>query len=318
MINLSFAHLICEHLPMSRLLRITTLISLCAQAVGCTSTPTPAPQAQPAARPKPVQTQCPAPTLEVEPTLCQGLPSKHGQVPELPLEWGVDVVGEQLWFGRLVCEDGAMPKLRLEGVYGPAPKASLAPPSPTQSEALDLLDRWTLRCPGQPAMTLYYNLYRCGSPCPPLGVSLLPAAAFKDYLASLEAHGARRLEEAYELATRALDASPESELFRLWLATLANERGLHERALLLYEEAAARYTSDAQLQLRRAETLLLLDRPREAEALLTKLLDALPSTHKERPYSMCLHATAVMLFDLERSAPLARAACQAGASSCCE
>lgn len=291
---------------------------MCALSWGCTSAPATPIQEQPATRPKPVQAQCPSPTLEIAPELCQGLPSQHGQVPQQPLEWGVAVSGELLWFGRLVCQDGAMPKLRLEGVYGPAPKTSSSPPSPTQSEALDLLDKWTLSCPGQPALTLYHNLYRCGSPCPPLGVSLLPATSFEDYLASQEAHSARRLEEAYDLATRALEASPESELFRLWLASLANERGLHERALLLYEEAAARYALDVQLQLRRAETLLLLDRPREAEELLSKLLDSLATTHKQRPYAMCLHATAVMLFDLERSATLTRAACQAGASSCCE
>ena len=261
---------------------------------------------------------CPTPTLEVDAQQCQALPAGYGELATMPLEWGAGASsGRSLWFGRMTCASGGSPRVERLDMVGPAPRTPTSPKSPLMVEALDIVERWQITCPGQAPRVVYHNLYRCGSPCPPRGLELLPAQPFGDYLESLRAHRARRMDEAYKLASRAHHGAPTAALFMVWLAALSNEQGKHEQALSLYELALERHMEDDELELRRAETLLMLERPQQAQLELARVIARWPVAHPLMGYALCLRSTALMTLDEAQSVALARQSCALGESICC-
>lgn len=290
--------------------------ALCALSCSHHNAQEPAKVSQRAAEPD--APSCPSPSLELEPSRCEALPASYGKTPEQPLEWGPAASQRQLWFGRLACPNKEMPVVELEGMWGKAPTPSKAPPSSITYEALDLLDVWAVRCPGQSTQRLYLNLYRCGNPCPPKGFGLLEAKPFGLYTQSVVAYQTHGVEKAYSLAKEAYALEPASELFALWLAGLANELGEHEHARQLYELRLKASPGSPQLVVRLAETLLLLDQPKQAHRVLSALIKEIGAAHPLYPYALCLSSTALMVLDPPSAVAQGKLACSAGEASCCE
>ena len=123
---------------------------------------------------------CPSPDSDPEARCPREVGAEYGYRPESPLELGLAAGGDLLWFGRLLCENGARPSVRRVGAVGRPVTPSGAAPSPALAAlpgTAELLDRWEVRCPGDATpRTLYSNLYRCGLACPPRPFRVLPAA----------------------------------------------------------------------------------------------------------------------------------------------
>jgi len=172
--------------------------------------------------------RCPSAERDLDPAACLEVPPKYGLSRKAPLEWGLGATGT-LWFGRLVCPGGADPDVvRLGSISTKAPRSD-SPPSGVPNFGGDILDAWSVSCPGGPEeQTWYSNMYRCGNPCPPEGFSVMSAEGMRLWLASRKAYDAGRSADAHQLAREAAEAWPASERIQYWLGVTAlDQRDLH-------------------------------------------------------------------------------------------
>lgn len=262
------------------------------------------------------------PDDDFDPRSCPAtLPAGYGRSPDAALEWGRYAIGE-LGRGRLSCPGGAWPTVVRQGsVNATTPSASPRSPVPKyeESESPDLLDRWLVTCPGQPALTLYGNIYRCGNPCPPPPLGFTPAAAETAYRAAWLLARDRKSDLALELMDRALAVAPESEKFHSYRGVVLMQLDRPEEAVAEFDFALRHDPDSVMHRLNRIGALEAAgDQPGVATAYHL-LLGALGEAHADRPKVQCRHAT--WLFERgrdEEAFAQARAACAAGATKCCD
>lgn len=240
-----------------------------------------------------------------------------GLSPTNPAEWGMDGGGKTLWFGRLTCASGAIPKIVREKTYGRAPSPSTSSASPSTEGTLDVLDQWLVSCPDKASFRLFHNIYRCGDPCPPGLLKLMPSNAFEHYKSSQRALQNQSINKAVELAKKAYQRAPYIEVLILWYALVLTASNEHQSALMLYERALAINPNSISTALRRLEALLVLKRHKEVIKLGEQLLKKVEDRHTQRPYLLCLYATSLATEDTQRAALLSQRACQLGELGCC-
>lgn len=327
--------------------RTTELCATCLLAMiiasGCTSTPSPVSQKKGQLPPPPAQEDldplpsdptllqpgdrdglaeasvCPTPFMEFDQATCSTNVASYGLSPDTPAEWGFGAGTRTLWFGRLMCQSGAMPDIvRVQSLE--APTLSSSPQSPTRTRPeTDVLDIWLVHCPEfDEPLPIYHNMYRCGSPCSPTGTALLPARAYEAYIESYKAHEKQDASLALTLASQAHQLAPDFELTTLWLALMQHETGHYEQALPLYEAVLAFKPSDTFSRLQRAVLYNALDRPTDALAITTPLLETLTDADGAMYFDvLCAHASALLQTNPEDARTLARQSCAAGVKACC-
>lgn len=262
---------------------------------------------------------CPTPYQEVDATSCEQLtPRGYGLSIDSPAEWGLGAGTQTLWFGRLMCGDGTIPTIFRAGSVGKAPQQSTSPSSQTHLGTLDVVDLWMVQCPGDAKPTeIYHNLYRCGSPCAPSGFSLMPAEAYRAYVASLEASDNKDNQRARALALRAYELAPDFELSLMWHAIQEAQAGELTEALALFERAEALNPSAAFARMQRAHILLQLSRYEEARVVTLTLMTETQLDDPDYPEVLCLHAGALLSTDADQARALATEACSLGEKECC-
>lgn len=266
----------------------------------------------------PAKSVCPAFDAPYVEEACQDLPQGYGTQPALPLQWGRRGVGELLWEGRISCADGTTPHLMRLSPYGPPPQASSAATSDVVIGAQDVLDRWRVNCSGLKPMTLYHNIYRCGSACPPAGLTLVPADAWTHYQDSIKAYQRGSATQALLSSGQAVEAAPGHETLLNWHALMLSEAGKWPQALALYDRVASMGPHGQTVHIRRAEVLLLLKRKAQAADVLRRVMSLIERNDTRRPYLTCLLSTALMVTDPTQAIDLARQACVGGERACCD
>ncbi len=268
-----------------------------------------------------VSAACPTFVSDVHASSCDGLPGGYGTTKEMPLEWGLAARGNDssLYYGRLVCPNGAVASARRTGNAG-------APPQPSGSPLVgdgewsgnDVLDSWAVTCPGMPAVTLYTNTYRCGSPCAPRPFDLLPAAATRALERSRLALEAKDVEGALAGAREAAAAEPESEIVQAWLGMVLLESGRPVPAVDAFAAASSMNPFDPYHRLHEAFAWQALNEPDKAEQVIDELRGSLAPDHALVPDVTCMKAWAIRVRgDEPGGRPLAEAACARGVSACC-
>ena len=247
---------------------------------------------------------CPA-THELTLQSCAGPASVgYGSLPSKPLEWGATRAGA-LYFGRLVCPGGG-----------------LAMTERAQSGALlslDGVEAWEVRCPGDQTPRIWYATPRkCGNPCPPDGLRVIPQSALQRYIASVEAFDAGDTKLALQRIDEAVVLAPPNELLTLWKGTMLEQSGRPLEAVAYYE-AAVRMNPDEpshKLFLARAQRTAGHEAP--YRSAVDDLLAKLPSGHPLVPELQCLKAELLAKDGKSAEAQaLATKACQNSHADCC-
>lgn len=265
-----------------------------------------------------VHASCPKAFTEVTPQQCASLPRGYGEQPGMPAEWGIGAGTGKLWFGRLMCPDGAMPlQLRRVGNIGGASTPSQSPPSSSARRPLDIVDKWEVTCPQRAPIIVYHNMYRCGSPCPPATLKLLPAKAFSSLAGSLSAYQRGDLAEADTIATQGLSHAPNYELMLIWASQVKARQDRHAEALKLLERADAIHPNSPSIQLNMVESLVALDRHADALRQIQAVEKTLPAQDPKTPRLQCLKASALLPTEPAQARKLAASACAAGEKRCC-
>lgn len=278
-------------------------------------------EAPPIERPEnPSEQACATPFMSVDTSTCSAQTSQtYGLTMENPAEWGFGAGTRTLWFGRIMCQDGTMPDIMRAGNVGPAPNPSTSPTSETGlGEAHDILDKWLVMCPGnaQP-ISVYHNMYRCGSLCPPPSLRLMNGEAFRAYIESQRASDESQHDDAYALAVKAHELEPDLELTILWLGLLEQRKNNFERALELYDKASTLNPHVPFASIQKCDVLIQLGREDEALILLDEILADLPADAAGKPRVDCLRATALHPTKPKEALELAARACAAGEKMCC-
>ena len=246
---------------------------------------------------------CPA-THEIVLQTCSGpQPVGYGSLPSKPLEWGATRAGA-LYFGRLVCPGGGL-----------ALSERVVPERPLAEG----VEAWQVRCPGNPTPHLWYTTARrCGNPCPPDGLTVIPQSALQRYLASVAAFDEGDAQRALRLVDVAVGLAPENELLTLWKATMLEQTGHAAEAVPLFE-AAVRMNPDApahKLFLARSQRAIGHEQP--YRAAVADLLGRLPPGHALIPELQCLQADLLKRDGkLPEAQTLAATACKGGHADCC-
>ena len=247
---------------------------------------------------------CPATQALTLQSCTAQLPVGYGSLPSKPLEWGATRAGA-LYFGRLVCPNGGLamtertetrPELSAEGT-----------------------EAWEVRCPGDPTpRTWYATPRRCGNPCPPDGLRVIPQLALQRYLASVAAFEAADIQLALQRVDEAVALAPPNELLTLWKGTMLEQSGRPLEAVPYYE-AAVRMNPDEpahKLFLARAQRAAGHEPP--YRAAIDDLLAKLPGGHPLVPELQCLKAELLNKDGKTAEAhALAATACQGGQADCC-
>ncbi|MBI4511152.1 MAG: hypothetical protein HY698_16085 [Deltaproteobacteria bacterium] len=270
---------------------------------------------------------CPREDLDVDPSFCaETVPEGYGMTKDMPLEWGLEAASRGvLWMNRLACENGGKPETHREGNVGPASVTSISPRSPMTGMAgarvpdIDIVDAWQVRCPGREPFTLYTNMYRCGNPCPPFKMRLIPARAKKLHEASVRALEEKRFEDALAHAQEALRLAPGVETYLAWLGAVYFVFDRPEDALPLLEAARA---IDPRSPLHRLHIGAVHDELGhlvEYAGILDELLQELPPDHALVPELKCRKAGVLKRAGKpDEAIALAADACGAGFNRCCE
>lgn len=262
---------------------------------------------------------CPTPFMDFDQSACLENEASYGLSPENPAEWGFGAGTRTLWFGRLMCQSGAMPDIvRVQSLEAPTLSSSPQSPSHARPET-DVLDLWHVTCPEfERPLEIYHNMYRCGSPCSPTGTSLLPALAYEAYIESYKAHEKQDASSALAFATKAHELAPKFELTTLWLALMQHETGNYEQALPLYEAVLVFKPSDTFSRVQRAILFNALDRPADALTITTPLLESLSDADGSIYFDvLCAHASALLQTRPGDARTLAKRSCEAGVKACC-
>lgn len=269
--------------------------------------------------PPPDPDHCPTEASDVPPERCIGLPAGYGTTAEQPLEWGMGGV-RALYFGRLVCAGGGWATTRRLGSSGDAPVASTSPRSGFGAAVdSDILDRWEVACPGAPPIYLFSNMYRCGSPCPPPPLTVMPAAAEASYRASFDAMKAQDVDTALRLAEETVRLAPASERNQSWLGVTRLQAHQYDGAIEAFDAARKMIPGAghqygvyiAEAHKRRGD----LDR---YFAQLDATLAELPAGHALVPELQCkLVSKLERAGDKAGAKALATTACAGGYERCC-
>ncbi len=231
-------------------------------------------------------------------------PVGYGSLPSKPLEWGATRAGA-LYFGRLVCPGGGL--------------AMTERAQATSELTAQGVEAWEVRCPGDPTPRTWYATPRkCGNPCPPDGLRVIPQPALQRYLASVEAFEEGDAKRALERIDEAVALAPPNELLTLWKGTMLEQTG-HAVEAVPYYEAAVRMNPDEpahKLFLARAQRAAGHDAP--YRSAVNDLLGKLPAGHPLVPELQCLKAEMLKKDGKNaESSALAAAACKAGHADCC-
>ena len=276
-------------------LAVTALVALAACSSAQTSTGTPA---------LAPETDCPA-THHMTLDTCVGAPPVgYGHLPSRPLEWGATSAGA-LYFGRLVCPGGGL--AISERVREPGESL---PPG---------VSAWEVHCPGDEAPRKWYvSARKCGSPCPPDGLHVIPQAALQRYLASVEAFEGGQPAPALDLAQAAVTLAPPNELLTLWLGTMLEQNGRASEAVAYYEAAIRMNPDDPEHKLFLARAQRAAGHEAPYRAAVTDLLAKLPGGHPLVPELQCLQSE-ILRHDgkTAEASTLAQRACAAGKADCC-
>ncbi len=247
---------------------------------------------------------CPAThTLNAQ-SCSASLPVGYGSLRSKPLEWGATRAGA-LYFGRLVCPNGGL--AMTERTDAPVDTAG------------DAVETWEVHCPGDPTPRIWYATpRRCGNPCPPDGLRVIPQPALQRYLASVAAFEAGDAVLALQRIDEAVALAPPNELMTLWKGTMLEQTGRALEAVPFYE-AAVRMNPDEpahKLFLARAQRAAGHEAP--YRSAIEDLLGKLPSGHPLVPELQCLKAE-LLRHDgkLAEAHALADTACKGGQADCC-
>jgi tetratricopeptide (TPR) repeat protein len=264
---------------------------------------------------------CPTEATEIDMAACAASrPENYGYGKELPMEIGMAAKGQSLWFGRLLCNDGAVPEVRRTGNVGPR----VAPTSAVSWLSIDadseLLDRWEVSCPGdREPKVLYTNLYRCGLLCPPRGFRLLTAASEATYNASLELAGKGRFQEAFDLVLELPTEDLASETLTSWRGVLLSRLERYDEARPALQAVVALRPKNPYYRLELAMVDLGQGKNEEYFKVVEALLAELPTDDELHWELICRKG-----FHLLRSGnaqdgePLIKQACEAGFERCCK
>ncbi len=259
--------------------------------------------------------QCVTPQTRVDVQTCA---RDRGASKAAPVEWGSKAGRGTLYFGRLMCEDGADPAVRRVGSGGKV--SSEAPEDPAmKSMMFDIVDLWEVTCPGKAPQVVYHNLYRCGDPCPPAGLSILPAQAEGELRVSLEQLRADDIEGAWVHGQNALKLAPESERLLRWNALLAARRRDAAASASYGARALAKNPDRHGTRILRAQMLLRLGKKKEAARDASYLESNLKPGSTYAPTLMCLQAE-LLRGEAGKEAQMKDGidkACQAGSKRCC-
>ncbi len=281
------------------------------QAASTDATPAP-PSAKAAA--------CPAPFTPVDPAMCaESVDADYGLTPRTPAEWGLGAGTGTLWFGRLVCADGTMAEIYRQGNIGTAPVPSDSPLNEQGDEAgaADILDLWIVECPDAEPIKVYHNLYRCGSPCPPPTLALIPADAYEAFVDSQRHFEEGNTSAGMDAAERAFRLAPDIELVVLWWAIQLAERARYDEALKVFALASDLNPHDPFADIQRAEILVGQERMEEARVLLNDITARIDNDFEYLPLVQCLRASAMYQTAPDEARALASKACEAGVDRCC-
>ncbi len=257
---------------------------------------------------------CPSRALDVPAWRCEAPAANYGS-SENPLEWGPGASGRTLFFERLVCPNGATPVTRKVGVVGPAKVPSRSPKS--SPVAPDVLEDWLVGCPSEVPLHLTVNPGRCGDPCPPAGLSLLPAAAAVALDRSQEALVRGDVDVAMAQARIASDSAPLTEATAGWKGMVQLEAGWALQAMQSFAAAGALNQDDPFYPAQQAAALERLDEPDKADRMLRRVLEDLDDTHPARARIQCQRAYLWRRMRNPDAGALAAEACAAGVDNCC-
>ena len=307
-----------------------------AACAGADSAPTPPPENDPTfddfLRPP---TRCPEMFSDVDLALCaRRTPERYGYSEDQPLEYGWDASSGKPWFGRLHCPNGALPEVervenlgrRQYGSVAPCVARSKVRGSAVASRAadgtcLDMIDAWKVVCPGGQGVSglLYVNAYRCGIPCPPPGLRLLPARSAKAYYDSRKAYEGGRIKASWRLALEALSAMPDSERLLKWQGVVAVRLRDYQAARTAYDGALRANPGDPYHLLHRAVADKELGRFAAHDAALAELYERLGESSHPLAAELTCRMAAMFLRHGEdgRANGLALMACSMGFEQCC-
>lgn len=263
---------------------------------------------------------CPTAATVVEAAACQPEPGL-GRSVDAPLEWGRGAASDsQLWLGRLACADGAVPQTHRLRIAGEAAR-SRAPRSsvPLPEDGRELLDEWSVRCPGAPEQTWIANAYRCGTLCPPGDFRLLPADAAVALEEARLALGSGDADAARTAAAAAVRAAPGFEVSHFTQGATLMALDDADGALAAFEAAAAINPENISGLYARIVLLRASGQPDEAHPLAAQLLAITPDHHPQRPAALCMAALSHHEQGRHSTAmAMAGQACAKGFDLCCE
>ena len=237
---------------------------------------------------------CPLPESDLPSSACLQADPERGRTSQTPLAWG-PAAEQTLWHSRLRCDSGATPRLAQE-----TPRT------------------WLAQCPGddQPARWFVDPEAACGSPCPPEGVSVMPADALNLEVQVAAALAEQRTGDALNLAGFALSRFPQYASSWRVAAVARAATGDHQGALEACDKALSIDPADrraAYYAVRAAHSAELWAAARDHAVALRPVLDE-PSLQAE---VQCVEAIARTRLGDAAGAALAADACAAGAQGCC-
>lgn len=238
---------------------------------------------------------CPSPASQLSASACLHAPAGRGLSADVPLAWGAEATSGALWFDRLRCDDGATPEVVRASVVV-----------------------WEVSCPLdlEPARW-FVDPESCGSPCPPQGVSVMPVDAANLERQASTALAEERTGDALHFVGMSISRYPHyASTWRLaGLARAAT--GDHPGALEAFQTALELDPRDgraAYYAVRAAHSAASWEEARDRAAALAPLLEGAPDVQAE---VRCVEAVARLRLGDPGGAPLAVAACAAGANGCC-
>jgi hypothetical protein len=238
--------------------------------------------------------RCPAPTSILTASACLHVPPTHGLSLETPLAWG-PVPEDGLWHGRLRCGSGATPR-----IAGEHPGL------------------WWVQCPedAHPVAWFVDVQAACGNPCPPQGMTVMPADAWNLERLVAQALEERRTGDALQLAGMGVDRFPQHASAWQGLGMSRAATGNHAGALEAFTHAQQLDPGDdwiAYCALRAAHSASMWSETVTRAQLLQPRLSE-PDMVAE---VMCMEGIARTRLGEASGAAVSAAACAAGALGCC-
>ena len=267
---------------------------------------------------------CPGLDTEIDEESCAGaVTDEFGYSREAPMELGFAAGGQALWFGRLVCANGATARTRRLGSVGAPPVESSSSLSPLGGGGIEVLDKWEVRCPGEDEpRVLYASVYRCGLNCPPKPFRVMSARAAK---ANGESHRVIRGEDdpQYAEAIAIIETIPEGErdveVIQSWLGVLYLGVGELGKARTHFERVVSMNPDNPYHRLHLSFVDAEEGKAEPYLATLDRLLEELPSDHELYPELVCRKGLLLRAQDKgDKADDLVRRGCELGDKRCCD